>query len=74
MQIIRSSTEISPVKCRDVVCAHMPCFCRPGHIYIVLHEELLCTGVDPGGVQRVPWNPFFEKAFLTRDTLIEQPN
>ena len=25
-----------------------------------------------GGVQRVPWNPPFERASLTRDTLIEQ--
>ena len=27
-----------------------------------------------GGVQRVPWNPPFERASLTRDTLIEQSN
>ena len=34
------------------------------------------AGADPGGggVQRVPWNPPFEKASLTRDTLIEQSN
>ena len=32
------------------------------------------TGADPEGVQRVPWNPPFERASLTRDTLIEQSN
>ena len=32
------------------------------------------SGVDPGGVQRVPWNPPFERASFTRDTLIEQSN
>ena len=32
------------------------------------------SGADPGGVPRVPWNPPFERASLTRDTLIEQSN
>ena len=32
------------------------------------------TGADPGGIPRVPWNPPFERASLTRDTLIEQSN
>ena len=27
---------------------------------------------DLGSVQRVPWNPPFERTSLTRDTLIEQ--
>ena len=31
-------------------------------------------GADPGGVQGVPWNSPFERASLTRDTLIEQSN
>ena len=26
------------------------------------------AGADPWGVQRVPWNPPFERASLTRDT------
>ena len=32
------------------------------------------AGADPGRVQRVTWNPPFERASLTRDTLIEQSN
>ena len=38
-------------------------YCRVG---------LLSAGADPGGVQRVPWNPPFERVSLTRDTLIER--
>ena len=37
-------------------------------------EYIDIPGADPGGVQRVPWNPPFERACLTRDTLIEQSN
>ena len=48
---------------------------------VVLNYTLLCSVVlkqrsrgGSRGVQRVPWNPPFERASLTRDTLIEQSN
>ena len=40
----------------------------------ICHTHGLIAGADPGRVQRVPWNPPFERASLTRDTLIEQLN
>ena len=45
------------------------------HVTVLsLHVVAAIAGVDPGGgvVPRVPWNPPFERASLTRDTLIEQ--
>jgi len=32
MKIFCSRTETWPLEKQDVVCAHVPCFCRPGHI------------------------------------------
>ena len=33
MQIFCFSTELRPLVWQGVVCAHMPCFRRPGHKY-----------------------------------------
>ena len=42
--------------------------------YHIMEFYVTTSGADPGGFQRVPWNPPFERASLTRDTIIEQSN
>ena len=37
MKIFYFITEIWPLEGHSVVCARMPCFCRPGHKWSVLH-------------------------------------
>jgi len=47
MWIVYSSTEIWPIKWNDVLCAHMPYFCRPGQIYKCASRSLADKNHDP---------------------------
>ena len=57
MEILYSTTKIQLIKWQGILCAHMPCFCRPSHIYELIFE--IWTKSHSGKIKLTPpadWN------------------